>query len=319
VLFPKLKLNFINKIEKINSIADKLYNFAKNYNSRCIVILDPFISPLEDNILSYVQNPFQITQVKIMHPSVLASQRPVLLELNLKNPFEQEILRYTIDKSLLELSPNVLNTNSKRHYSGWIFTQAKIPQIAQNFALLSLQKVVDGTLLLRFYDPAVLPQLLTILTPTQQKKVLGEIELWTLLDGNSDLYCHDNTPKKDEGSKYSFQLGIDQQLENQLYCIGITNQLLKSYRKNNPNQKFNECETLHHIMPCLLRMISQGFKDNNLLVQWAKIAINNDINFDLHPQIQKKLKTFKSRYDFTSLLNTLTQPDWQLKLNAEQA
>ncbi|TEA26494.1 DUF4123 domain-containing protein [Candidatus Schmidhempelia bombi str. Bimp] len=241
----------------------------------------------------------------------------ILIELNLKNPFEQDILRYTIDKSLLELSPNVLSKNSKRHYSGWIFTQDKIAKVAQHFALLSLQKVIDGTLLLRFYDPAVLPQLLTILNPTQQKKVLGNVQLWTLLDGNGDLYCYDNAQNNDEGSKYLFQLGIDQQLENQLYCIGITNQTLKSYRKNNPNQKFNECETLHHIMPGLLRLISQGFKDNTLLVQWANIVINNDKDFDLYPQIQKKLKTFKTRYDFAPLLDILKRADWQLMLNTQ--
>ena len=315
MLISKLKKNLHNEIEKIDQIADQLYEYAKNYNSRCIVILDPFISPLEDDILQYFRKPDQIAQVKIMHPSVLACQRPILVELNLNNAFEHDILRYTIDKSLLELSPNILSKSGKRHYSGWVFTQPTTKQIAQDFALLSLQKVIDGTLLLRFYDPAVLPQLLSILNPIQQKILLGYIELWALLDGSGDLFCHDNTQNK--SSVYACQLGITQQLEDQLYCIGINNQALKAYRKNNPTQKINECETLQHIMPCLLRLISLGFKDNALLVQWAKIAINNDRNFDLHPQIQKKLKTIKTRYEFNPLLDILKHTDWQLKLNAE--
>lgn len=315
MLFSKFKMNLNNEIEKIDQIADQLYNYAKNYNSRCIIILDPFISPLEDDILKFFQKPDQIAQVKIMHPSILACQRPVLVELNLNNPFEYDILRYTIDKSLLELSPNILTKNNKRHYSGWVFTHATTKQIAQNFALLSLQKAIDGTLLLRFYDPAVFPQLLSILDPIQQKILLSYIELWTLLDGNGDLYCHINTQNK--SSVYSCQLGITQQLEDQLYCIGINNQALKAYRKNNLTLKINECETLHHIMPCLLRIISLGFKDNALLVEWAKIAINNDKNFDLHPQIQNKLKMIKTRYEFTSLLDLLKHTDWQSKISAE--
>jgi hypothetical protein len=315
VLFPRLNINLKGDIEKIDQIADKCHDYAKNYHSRCIVILDPFISPLEDDILKYFQNPDQIAQVKILHPAVLASQRPVLLELNLNNAFERDILRYTIDQSLLELSPKTLSKSGKRHYSGWIFTQETAKKIAQGFALLALQKVTHGTILFRFYDPAVFPQLLTLLNPEQQAKVLGDIELWTLLDGNGDFYCHNNTQNK--SPTWSRQLWINQQLEDQLYCIGINNQAIKAYRKNNPTKKIDECKTLHHIMPCLLRLISQGFKDNALLVPWAEIAINNDKDFDLHPQIQKKLKTFKTRYDFAPLLDILKRADWQLMLNTQ--
>jgi hypothetical protein len=308
MLFSTPKIELTGELEKIDQITNQLCEYAQDYNSRCVIILDPFISPFKDEIFQYFFDKDRITQVKISHSAVRAWQRPLLIALNLNNNFERNVLRYTIDKSLIELSPKILGKGGKRHYSGWIFTHATTQQIADDFNMLSIQKVGHGKLLLRFYDPAVFPQLLFILEPRQQIKLCGRIKRWALLDGNGDLFCHHNTA--DPCPVYVGTLGITQQLEDQLYCIGINNQVIKAYRKDHPTNKVNECEMLNHLMPCLLRLISQGFKDNELLVEWAKIAIDYGANFDLHLQIQEKLKTMKTRYDFPALLNLIKQTDW---------
>lgn len=308
MLFSTPKIELTGELEKIDQITNQLCEYAQGYNSRCVIILDPFISPFKDAIFQYFFDKNRITQVQISHPAVRAWQRPLLIALNLNNNFERDVLRYTVDKSLIELSPQILGKGGKRHYSGWIFTHATTQQIADDFDMLSIQKVSHGKLLLRFYDPAVLPQLLFILEPRQQIKLCGRIKRWALLDGNGDLFCHHNTA--DPCPVYVGLLGITRQLEDQLYCIGINNQVIKAYRKDHPTKKINECEMLNHLMPCLLRLMSQGFKDNELLVEWAKIAIDHGANFDLHPQIQEKLKTMKTRYDFPALLNLIKQSDW---------
>ena len=312
MLLKKPKIELSGDIEKIDAITEQLCEFAKPYQSRCIVILDPFISALEDDIIGSLYKEFKITQVKIKHPSVLAWQRPLLLTLNLKNNYERDVLRYTINQALTELNPENLYKNSTRHYSGWIFTHTKVEKISEDFSCLSLQNMYQSKQLLRFYDPAVLPQLLTILNPKLQIKLLGHIEIWTLLDGNGDLFYRHN----DEPSMvYTGQLGITKQLEQELNCIGINNQFLKKYRKNHPLEKINECESLNKIKPCLLRLMARGFTDKALLVEWAKLAYKWGEDFDLHPYVQNKIQNMKTRFDFTDLLNEMINSDWQIKLN----
>ncbi|WP_179189560.1 hypothetical protein [Gilliamella apicola] len=314
MLSTKPKIELSGDIEKIDAITEQLCEFAKPYQSRCIVILDPFISVLEDKIIQFFYKKFKITQVKIKHPSVLAWQRPLLLALNLKDTFERDVLRYTIDQALSELNPQNLCKNGTRHYSGWVFTHSNIQNIAEDFAYLSLQKIYKTNQLLRFYDPAVLPQLLTILNTQLQIKLLGHIEIWTLLDGNGDLfYRHNDQPSM----VYTGQLGITKQLEQEINCIGINNQFLKKYRKTHPLEKINECESLNKIKPCLLRLMSRGFTDNALLVEWAKVAYMWGKDFDLHPYVQNKIQNMKTRFDFTTLLNKINSPDWQIILNQD--
>lgn len=312
MLFSKPQINITGDTEKIDLIANQLCEHAKDYNSRCIVIVDPFIVPYKDDILDYFQKPNQIEQVLILHPAVVSWQRPILIELDLKNANEQDILRYTIAQSLKELEPKQIYNNSKRHYSGWIFTHSTIQKIAYRLATLSIQQIENQEFLLRFYDPAVLPQLLTVLNIWQQNKLCNLIGIWALLDGNGDLFTHYNPKITDLPS--AGQLLLTQQQEDELHCIGINNQMLKEYRKENPTHKLNECDTLNHIKPSLLRLMSQGFKDEALLLEWAKIALNNSQNFDLYPELQEKIKMIKTRYEFNPLLKVLRQTDWQAEL-----
>lgn len=314
MLFSKTQIKITGNTEKIDLIANQLCEYAKDYHSRCIVIVDPFIKPFKDDILNYFQKPNQIAQVLIQHPAVVAWQRPILVEIDLNNANEQKILRYTIEQSLNELEPKQIYRNSKRHYSGWIFTNSNIEQIARNFAVLCLQKVRNQQYLLRFYDPAVFAQLLTILNLWQQNKLLTSIGIWALLNANGDLFTHNNPNIRE--LPFGGQLALTLQQLDELFCIGINNQMLKKYRKQHPTEKPNECEILNHIKPSLLRLMSQGLKDEALLLEWATIAFNNSQDFDLHPVLQKQLKTMKTRYDFNSLLEVLKQTDWQAKLNA---
>ena len=63
--------------------------------------------------------------------------------------------------------------------------------------------------------------------------------------------------------------------------------------------------------------MSRGFTDNALLVEWAKVAYMWGKDFDLHPYVKNKIQNMKTRFDFTTLLNKINSPDWQIILNQD--
>lgn len=292
-----------------NNIAQQLILCAANYQRRCLVLLDPFLSPINNPIIDYFLSVKQLHQVRIMHPSILASKMPLLLELNLANLFEQQALAYLVDKALNQLSADYLSYGSGQQYCGWLFTHSPVSHIAEDLAKLSLQKRVNKTLFLRFYDPAIFTQLISLLTESQQQKLHGKIEHWASLNYAGQLVIKSNT-----GSLkpvLSGQLGLNHEQLNQLYCIGINNQAILWQRLIAPTLIIDSVAYLKQITPCVMRLLAKNINDELLLVEWAKLAIKFGADFDLQSSVIESTKNFTIHYDYYRWLESISTKNWQ--------
>lgn len=291
-------------------LGQQLIDLAKDYQSRCIVMLDPFLSPIDDPVIDYFAAQKLIHQVKIMHPSVFAKKRPLLLELDLSDLFQQQVLIYTIDKALNQKSIEYQIYGEGQQFCAWLLSSSEVPQIANDLAKLALQRYLNKTVLLRFYDPAVFSQLVTLLTQPQQRKLYGQIDKWITLKNEKKLDIHSNQNQKTP--VLSGALGLSLEQFALLYYIGINNQIIKSQRMYQPDIYINEVESLSLIMPCLQRLMNKGIKDEPLMVEWGTLALKYQPNFDLHPLVINATKNFKTRYDYYRWLKSMSEQDWHL-------
>lgn len=292
------------------TMGQQLCDYSSDYQQRCIMLLDPFLTPISDRIIQYFADKDRLYQVRMMHPSVLASKRPLLLELNLAEPFENQVLIYTIEQALMQQSPDYLLSGEGQQYCAWLFTQASVERIANDIANLALQKTHNSkTLLLRFYDPAVFRQLMSVLTEHQQHKLYGHISGWALINRDQQLIINQNIAQP--RPVLSGQIGLTDEQLNQLYCIGINNQLLKKYHQQLPAIQFDECQTLVQIIPAILRLLDKQIRDDRLLIEWALLAIKYHRDFDLHPTVVEATKHFTIRYDYYRWLESMTVENWQ--------
>lgn len=78
-----------------------------------------------------------------------------------------------------------------------------------------------------------------------------------------------------------------------------------------PIIQHDECQTLQHIMPSVLRLLDKQINDDTLLIQWAKLALTYHKDFDLHPEVIKATQHFTIRYDYYRWFESMTEQNWQ--------
>lgn len=151
-----------------------------------------------------------------------------------------------------------------------------------------------------------------ILTEHQQQKLYGQIRGWALLNRDEQLSINQNIAKPK--AVLSGQLGLMDEQFNQLYCIGINNQIIRSMRLRNPTSPIDEIASLQQITPCILRMLDQQITDQEQIVEWAKLALMFGVNFDLVPFVQNRIQKLTHKQDYYPIyqeLKQLSQQEWQ--------
>ncbi|GAA5111485.1 hypothetical protein GCM10023211_16980 [Orbus sasakiae] len=294
-------------------LCGQLVALSQDYANRCLIILDPFLSIINNPIIDYFDKLGRIQQIPIMHAAILAAKRPLLLELNLAIQYEIDVLSYIVSKALMQSTPSYQRSGNGQHYSAWLFTKLSTSKIASGLAKLAIQKGTnDKTYFLRFYDPTVLSQLRFLLTQPQQQRLFGQIDHWVILNHDSTFNIH--SPKIPSMPVLSGQLALTNQQLQQLRYIGINNQIIHSQKIIHPTQTIDELKSLQKIMPCLQRLMDKKIDDESLMIEWAKLALKLGDNFDMHPKIQstiQKLSNSQQYYTLIDKLQILTNKDWQ--------
>jgi hypothetical protein len=285
------------------AISKQLIMLSHAYKQRCLVILDPFLNPIDASFMSFYRLHQRLHQIRIMHPSVLAVRCPWLIELDLHDKYEQSVLSYMIDCGLKQLDPESISTGKGQQYCAWLFTHKKAQSIAKDLATLALQKRNRKKILLRYYDPAVFFQLMSLFSSKQQNKLLGYIEMWTMLNRQGMLRIH-----RHEGEIYPAYIGdliITDEQYQQLDCIGINNKIIQSKRLENKQTDIDELQSLQKIMPCLLRLKQKNIEDQDVQFEWAKFALKWGQDFDLTPKIAEQIQDLSKASEYYSLVKKL--------------
>ncbi|MCX8641055.1 MULTISPECIES: DUF4123 domain-containing protein [unclassified Gilliamella] len=293
------------------AISQQLITLSQPFQWRCLVILDPFLNPINQSLIQYYKNRLRLHQIVIMHSSVLAIRRPWLIELDLRDKYDYKVLSYMLNVALTQLTPESINAGNGQQYCAWLFTHKDIVTIANNIASLSLQQRDNKKILLRYYDPAVFFQLKSLFNTKQQNKLLNDIKIWTMLGRDGHLKIHYN---ENEFLSLSInQLGITHEQYQQIDCIGINNQIILSHNLKNPDIHIDEVQSLQIIMPCLQRLKIKNIYDRDLYLEWARLALEWGQDFDLIPKIAEKTQHLLLDHQYYPLVRELTalsQQDW---------
>jgi hypothetical protein len=300
----------LNKLsDNALAITRILVDESQVYKNRCLALLDPFLTPIDEPFMKYFHNQLRLYKVPISHPSVLKTKCPWLIELDLRDKYEQAVLSFMLDRALKQLAPQSIAVGTGQQYCAWLFTHKKTESIAKDLGLRAIQKRGrDKNILLRYYDPAVFFQLMSILDSKQQNKLLGNIEKWAMLTRQGTL----NIKQQIEPVQFSLMgsLWITTDQHQKLDCIGINNKIIQSQRLENKQTDIDEIQSLQKIIPCLLRLKQKNIEDQDVQFEWAKFALKWGKNFDLTPQIAEQIQDLSKASDYYPVvkkLQTLSQ------------
>lgn len=301
--------------EKAIAITQQLITLSQDYQKRCLVLLDPFLSPIDEFYMQYYQNRLRLHQVRIMHNAISATKCPWLIELDLSDKYEHTMLSYMIDQGLKQSRPESIKSRMiGQQYCAWIFTHKKAQSIADDLAKLAIQGG-QKKILLRFYDPAVFFQLMNVLESKQQNILLGHIKIWSMLTREGTLNSHYHQGEVWQINSGELRLTKDQyQL---LECIGINNQIINSQLLVNPTKSIDEIASLQTIMPSLIRLKKNNINEEQFQLQWAKLALIRGADFDCEPKIEDKIKqctNLRQYYHLLDELKAIKTEDWQTYL-----
>lgn len=315
-----LRKPIINKNEldeQIFFIADGIKKASSQYRYRCYLLLDPFVRAIDDEVFQPLLFSHQSTQIKMNHSSFLAQNRPYLIELNLENKRDYDLLLYSIVLGKKELNPKDIASGLGRQIGGWIISDEPATILAKDIALASIQHYNGRHFLLRFYDPAIFSQLLSLFPKSQHPELLGRIVSWLHLDRLGSLIHYENDKQnRSYVNEYLITQSPDKQLLDSIYVIGINNQLLMHYAFENGAMSLNEVESLHRILPSVLRLMSklknESIKDR-VLMSWAKLAYLYGADFDLKNDIISSTCHFQKYYEYSRWLNVINKEDFLKK------
>lgn len=300
----------LNKLsDNALAITRILVDESQVYKNRCLALLDPFLTSIDEPFMKYFHNQLRLYKVPISHPSVLKTKCPWLIELDLRDKYEQAVLSFMLDRALKQLAPQSIAVGTGQQYCAWLFTHKKTESIAKDLGLRAIQKRGrDKNILLRYYDPAVFFQLMSILDSKQQNKLLGNIEKWAMLTRQGTL----NIKQQIEPVQFSLMgsLWITTDQHQKLDCIGINNKIIQSQRLENKQTDIDEIQSLQKIIPCLLRLKQKNIEDQDVQFEWAKFALKWGKNFDLTPQIAEQIQDLSKASDYYPVvkkLQTLSQ------------
>lgn len=296
--------------EQAMNIAKQLIDVSRDYKNRCLVILDPFLNPINEAFMQYYQFRVRLYQIPIYHQSVLPKRYPWLIELDLTDKYEHTVLTYMVDKALKQLTPQSIASGRGQQYCAWLFSSEKTKSIIHQLSNMTLQQ--NNKILLRYYDPAVFFQLFHLLNPAQKSRLFGIIEKWAVLNRQGELNIHQN--EGEIHSNYNGELLITHEQYQQLQCIGINNMLIQADKLTNPQKNTDEIENLQTIMPCLLRLKAKKIEDNDFHLEWAKLALKFGKDFDIASHIDDKIKDLSTVSEYIPILKKLqaiSLQDWQ--------
>ncbi|XKM14299.1 hypothetical protein RCS94_03785 [Orbaceae bacterium ac157xtp] len=309
---PTINLNQISS--KATQISQQLIESAKNYQNKCLVIIDPFLAPINDPIIHQFKKTGQLHQVLIMHSAIRIDQRPCILELNLTQEYDKQTLLYITNKALLQLTPQHELMGCGRHYCAWLFTNKEVNYIVNDISktLLQTKEEKGKTFLFRYFDAMIFPQLMSTLTLFQKSRLFGLIELWGIITNEEKLVTYHNPDRPT--AVMSGQLYLTDEQIKKLYCIGINNQIIKMHRLINPSQNIDVIAYLNKITPCIERILNKNINDEALIIEWGKLALKLGADFDLDPKVQEKIKdltTSQAFYPVVSQLHALNKQNYQ--------
>lgn len=222
-----------------------------------------------------------------VHPEMDKASQPRWLPLNTEQARGSFLLQDSIEQALAELEPKRLQQGRGRRIAGWIELDGDVRQTAVHLGRQMIRCHPQGGLcLLRLHDPAVMWALWPLLTPAQQRQLLGPVNAWWLLDPSGKLTAlrsQDEAPAQ----PWTAEQWLD--IEN----ITPMNQALRQWFAS-PVAAARDAPSLSQARSdatqALRRARAYGIADRQDLAAFALHALTVDSGFDSHPVVRDILR-----------------------------
>lgn len=298
-------------------------NAQSDSKTRCVMVLDPALRDATTYAefaacLSELKTPLNredLPRVLWSHRNLKPEHRPYLVPLDLADPAGQRLLDISMRLALEDQDLAALASGSGQRVCGWIFTSRDVTALAARFGQIAVQRLPPGlahksgkSMLLRFYDPNVMPYLWALSDATQRMAILGPNTQWLMLDRTKRLQAFKAELTKEADNA---TLSFTPQQWMALQSIGGLNQASVQWQAQSvdglppPNQQILDS------LRALVRAQSYGITDEKDLKTFAWHALTIHPRFDEHPILKRALTRLREEKYYTATIADISEQSWQ--------
>lgn len=303
------------------ALSEQLHRaLARNECQSCMVLVDTRLRPLEvDHPL--VSLPVSHIPVAPSDPRVDVRLCPLLHPLDTGSAKQSLALQRCIDEALNELVPDALNSGAGRRIAAVLVSDAPPNDIARHLASHLVQRSPASSTarsvgtLLHFYDPAVIWWLWPLLTPAQQAALLGPVREWWLLNPLGHWVTL-STRASPNPEPHRLALTLEQW--NDIRIIGALNAALRSYVSSEEGVEPHIDQIRQTALAASRRARATGWTEPSDIAAFVFKALTIAPDFDQHPRLAPLFAARASDDRFNSVVDKLTDADWQRVRSAIQ-
>lgn len=296
-----------------DDIGEQIFNHFITLNRNCILMIDTAIIRLRNKDSSFYDKikSRDVVRVPVATRYLSAEFEPCLVSLDLSLPADCNILHESIMQALKEIEPNEILLGKGRMICGWLTCADNIISLADYLGKVAIQQRDGKDLLLRYYDPAIIISLFSILDDWQQRRLLGPVEVWSFIDGDGQFINKINKSNNQVRLSYTLSLSADNWRD--INFVGIKNKIICNYRLAHlSSERFSEVEVFKVLRNSLKKAELCAFFDIEDLIKWGECSINVAPEFYNHSVIKKLLEINRrsERGNFIQITSHVTEQQW---------
>lgn len=294
-------------------ISQALHASAANRPDATLWLAAETVARVPDEPKTELEAAFEkgpVSRVWLIDPQVDRSLSPRWLALNTEIFAGSALLQDSIEQALVELESARLLHGQGRRIAGWLELDGTVLEATFHISKqMILRGPQGGRHFLRLHDPAVLWALWLVLTPVQQRSLLGPINTWWMLDPAGQLLALRAASEQPGTEPADSEPWTAQQWMD----IANITPLNRALRHPRAQEKLlaHGVERAHRIgMQAMRRAHALGFTDIADMTEFTLHALTVHPHFDQHPHVQQALEKREPGDHYTALVDGLSQDDW---------
>lgn len=294
-------------------IGEEIFNRFRALNRNCILMIDAAIIRLRSQDSSFYNQIIdrEVVRIPVANRYLTSEFEPCLVSLDLSLAEDCTILHESIMQALKEIEPTEILLGKGRMVCGWLTCAEDIINLAAYLGKFAIQQRDGKDVLLRYYDPAIMISLLSILDDWQQQRLLGPVEVWSFIDGDGQFINKIN--QSDNQLRLSYTLSLSAGNWRDIDFIGIKNRIICNYRLAHlSSERFSESAVFKLLQQSLKRAEICAFDDEEDLIKWGECSINIAPEFYNHGVIKRLLEinSLSGKKKFTQIISHVTEQQW---------
>lgn len=294
-------------------IGEEIFNRFRALNRNCILMIDAAIIRLRSQDSSFYNQIIdrEVVRIPVANRYLTSEFEPCLVSLDLSLAEDCTILHESIMQALKEIEPTEILLGKGRMVCGWLTCAEDIINLAAYLGKFAIQQRDGKDVLLRYYDPAIMISLLSILDDWQQQRLLGPVEVWSFIDGDGQFINKIN--QSDNQLRLSYTLSLSAGNWRDIDFIGIKNRIICNYRLAHlSSERFSESAVFKLLQQSLKRAEMCAFDDEEDLIKWGECSINIAPEFYNHGVIKRLLEinSLSGKEKFTQIISHVTEQQW---------